>query len=604
MNSATDFVNAHTCTLLSINNEQRGLFDDQSYVIPVYQRPLAWSEYQIQRLLDGFWTAFQAQEPYFIGTLLLIPRSGSEWEVVDGQQRLTTLLLLCQVAKWQYGEEVLPVELRRQDWLRTQVSSQEQQTWLNEVTANPTLPTRPEGTIQNPYLRNAFFIYDWFEGQETQTDENGLGFEPKAFFDFLMKAIHVVVIKTNSGLAKALDIFNTINTTGLPLTGDDLFKIKLYDYLTQAKGMSDQQKQDVLQEIDGFYANIVARNKANGQDITGPDQILRVYQRILIERAGLSRTLHEWAPDRFYEMVFESVLLNRSQGFDAASIRAALGDNPLQDLNRLVEMRFVWDEGFSPRHDLWYSLQNLTRYGWRFEFLDLIYLFRFYSPDFASIQPKFELWKELMVKYYIVKTLESAKVVNAARTLTYNVIQEILKADSTPDTVLAVVREALRNYNQQWFLNHCLTGDVFENAARRNLTARLSALLMEEPDWKNGWNTAELRARVLGNTQFEVEHIHPRHPSAEFLIAEQWPTEHLNSLGNLTLLEWDVNRLVLNYPLRTKQQIGYHKSDLQEVQQLMQHEEGFWSLEACQQRTQRKAQALHDFIFGEATYSN
>ena len=80
MNSAPDFVNAHTCTLLSVNSEQRGLFDNQSYVIPVYQRPLAWSEHQIQRLLEGFRTAFQAQEPYFIGTLLLIPRSGSEFD--------------------------------------------------------------------------------------------------------------------------------------------------------------------------------------------------------------------------------------------------------------------------------------------------------------------------------------------------------------------------------------------------------------------------------------------------------------------------------------------------------------------------------------------
>jgi hypothetical protein len=602
MISTNGFVKAHTCTLLSTDQQEQGLLGGQTYVIPVYQRPLAWSEAQIQRLLDGFWNAYQGQDPYFIGTLLLIPRAANEWEVVDGQQRLTTLLLLCQVARWQYGEEVLPIELRRQDWLRTQVSSQEQQKWLDEVLGSPTLPIRPEMGIQNPYLRNDFFIYDWFEGQETQSGEDSQGFEPAAFFAFLVAAIHVVVIETRSGLAKALDIFNTINTTGLPLTGDDLFKIKLYDYLTHGRALTDDEKQAALLEIDAFYANIVARNKEKTYNVTSPDQILRIYQRILIERAGLNRALHESGPDRFYERVFDSVLLSRPQGLDATKLRAALGPNPLTDLNRLVEIRFLWEEGISSRHEIWHNLQWRTRYGWRFEFLDVIYLFRFHDTGFDSIKPKFELWKELMVKFYIIKPLESAKVVNDGRTFTYNVIREILRPDATPDTLLAQVRKKLKEYNRQWFFDERLKGDVFDNAARLDLTSRLSSLLMQEPDWQTGWHNSALRNLILGDIRYEVEHIHPRNPSAAFTGVESWKTHQLNSLGNLTLLEWELNRKALNHPLHKKQ--GFYKAtELKEVRELITHKSEYWTLSACEERTHRKAQALDAFLFGEGLYS-
>ncbi|RZK40272.1 MAG: DUF1524 domain-containing protein, partial [Hymenobacter sp.] len=431
--------------------------------------------------------------------------------------------------------------------------------------------------------------------------EDSQGFEPTAFFDFLAAAIHVVVIETRSGLAKALDIFNTINTTGLPLTGDDLFKIKLYDYLTHGKALTDDEKQAALLEIDAFYANIVARNKEKAYNVTSPDQILRIYQRILIERAGLSRALHESGPDRFYERVFDAVLLSRPQGLDATKLRAALGPNPLVDLNRLVDMRFLWEEGISNRHEIWHDLQWRTRYGWRFEFLDIIYLFRFHDTGFEAVKPQFELWKELMVKFYIIKTLESAKVVNDGRTFTYQVIREILRPESTPETLLAMVRKKLKEYNRQWFFEERLKGDVFDNAARRDLTSRLSSLLAQDPEWQTGWHDPELRSLILGKVSYEVEHIHPRNPSVAFTTPDSWHPAKLNSLGNLTLLEWELNRKVLNHPLRRKQ-ITYKESKLKEVQLLLEHDSEYWTLSACEDRTQRKAGLLDTFLFGESVY--
>lgn len=71
------------------------------YVVPVYQRNYAWRVEQIEQLVDDVWTAARDgnAERYFLGNLVVAQRTtseteGSHLEVIDGQQRLTTLALL------------------------------------------------------------------------------------------------------------------------------------------------------------------------------------------------------------------------------------------------------------------------------------------------------------------------------------------------------------------------------------------------------------------------------------------------------------------------------------------------------------------------------
>jgi hypothetical protein len=87
-------------TLLSVGEIAEA---DVSYVVPIYQRNYAWREEQIEQLVDDVWTAAQdaAQDQYFLGNLVVAEApalgahgTGRALEVIDGQQRLTTLLLL------------------------------------------------------------------------------------------------------------------------------------------------------------------------------------------------------------------------------------------------------------------------------------------------------------------------------------------------------------------------------------------------------------------------------------------------------------------------------------------------------------------------------
>ena len=78
------------------------LFDDSDvvYTIPVYQRNFAWRAEQIEQLIDDIQDAIiDRADGYFLGNLIVTERgsASADFEVIDGQQRLTTLYLLLAV---------------------------------------------------------------------------------------------------------------------------------------------------------------------------------------------------------------------------------------------------------------------------------------------------------------------------------------------------------------------------------------------------------------------------------------------------------------------------------------------------------------------------
>lgn len=76
------------------------IFDDQNkYIIPLYQRNFSWKREQIEQLLQDVFSAFN-QNPksnYYIGSLVVLKRSNGDFEVIDGQQRLTVLSLITKI---------------------------------------------------------------------------------------------------------------------------------------------------------------------------------------------------------------------------------------------------------------------------------------------------------------------------------------------------------------------------------------------------------------------------------------------------------------------------------------------------------------------------
>lgn len=73
------------------------LFEDADYTVPLYQRNFAWRAEQIEQLIgDIHDTLVDGEDGYFLGNLIVTQRQSPnrDFEVIDGQQRLTTLYLL------------------------------------------------------------------------------------------------------------------------------------------------------------------------------------------------------------------------------------------------------------------------------------------------------------------------------------------------------------------------------------------------------------------------------------------------------------------------------------------------------------------------------
>ena len=83
-------------------------FRDCFYIVPDYQREYVWGEKEVQQLLDDINEQIDVSNAheYFIGTVLVSPTSQkNHFEVIDGQQRLTTFfLLLCALKELFRGE--------------------------------------------------------------------------------------------------------------------------------------------------------------------------------------------------------------------------------------------------------------------------------------------------------------------------------------------------------------------------------------------------------------------------------------------------------------------------------------------------------------------
>ncbi|MFY7849558.1 MAG: DUF262 domain-containing protein [Bacteroidia bacterium] len=300
---------AKTCTLQNAGKQgYSGLLESgKRYVIPIYQRPYAWTDVQIRKFMGDLFTAFRGldgqsdEEPMFIGTMQLsFPDKRNEQEVIDGQQRLTTLLLLLVLLRKRFPEcrelAALPF-----DWLTTRVNSGEQQRCLDDfLKEKDTSGADP----LNVYTRNSVLLAELLDEQLATGEEESSGFTIDRFVSFLLNQVYFVVIETRAVLSKTLRIFNAINATGLDLNGSDVFKIRMYEYLRDLRGRDES----AFDDISNLYALLDTNNAAQGARVADMQEILAIYQLILIAQYDLPVALYSLSTDSFFERLFDTIL--------------------------------------------------------------------------------------------------------------------------------------------------------------------------------------------------------------------------------------------------------------------------------------------------------
>ena len=78
------------------------ILNEDTYIIPIYQRNYEWEQPQIERLIRDI-NSIGENEQYYLGTLVTFKRGDGSYELVDGQQRHTTLNLIKAVLQKKFS---------------------------------------------------------------------------------------------------------------------------------------------------------------------------------------------------------------------------------------------------------------------------------------------------------------------------------------------------------------------------------------------------------------------------------------------------------------------------------------------------------------------
>lgn len=131
-----------------------------------------------------------------------------------------------------------------------------------------------------------------------------------------------------------------------------------------------------------------------------------------------------------------------------------------------------------------------------------------------------------------------------------------------------------------------LNGYIADNAKKKNLICLLSAYLDEVVAGKD---RKEIH-KVLFDTWFDIEHIHA---NADEVISIDDDTLQ-NSIGNLVMLEGDINRSISNKPFSEKKK-QYQKSQYASVQQIAQHDK--WDTEEAERRRDEEVKKIMNYLY-------
>lgn len=234
------------------------LFSDKKadFLIPDYQRPYAWGENECQTLWDDIFTfafpdddcdKFKKDDEYFLGPIVTF-NNGGKHEIIDGQQRLTTLMLLLRAfyTKFLNMQDKNSVSIRNsiakciwksdefgnliEDQLKidSQVSTDDDKEEFLYILRH--------GTAEKTYKSRYAGVFRFFQ---SKIDEF-IGRYP-AYCAYLPARImnNCILLPIEAETQDtALRIFSTLNDRGLPLSDSDIFKAQFYKYYT-AKGEKD-----------------------------------------------------------------------------------------------------------------------------------------------------------------------------------------------------------------------------------------------------------------------------------------------------------------------------------------------------------------------------
>ncbi|GAA8838614.1 DUF262 domain-containing protein [Helicobacter pylori] len=491
------------------------------YQIPIYQRPYQWTEENCEKLLDDLFFNYEddRESDYFCGSLVLIAISedskAKTYDIVDGQQRLSTFILLAKVLATLYSERLTE---ESKDYLQESLISKygkKDRLNFNAIGFNSkkdfqyaltSFNDAPKSDNKNNYLKNAICLKNYLKKKEI-ADIND-------FIEWLyFKVVFITIICPDAD--KALRIFNVLNARGLALHATDIFKGELLKHTKEHEREEFVSRWNTLSQkcldndlkietLFGWYLN---------------------YLNPVTSKEKMEKRLVTWFKN--------------------------LNKPPLEYLKGVEDFYNAYCE----------VLEMQDRYAYLLSYKDDDYLCVILCTSILHrySQSEIEALKELLVKFYYQDWVAGQTKSQIEQTCC-NIIKA-LKEKQSVERIASIVKEYLKSKN--------ITQRFRENLQDSNLYTKF--YFTGKTPKKNSWLKPILilveyfmsddpkPKRIQMDKNLHVEHILPQKPTLSSQWAKDFSEEErehcTHSLANLTLLGGKKNSQASNLDFKDKKKI-------------------------------------------------
>ena len=565
-----------------------------SYVVPPYQREYAWGKEQCQKLLDDLGESVPG---YFLGSILCVNSGESSMaprlELVDGQQRMTTVSLLLAAAyaaikklpddNWDEEERADIVGLRWNLVLPSpnqrirvvpQTQGENERDYLAVMAEAKVVDFRKKPpNAGNRKIFRAFRQFQRHISEEVQGEKAGRE-ALNAIMDFLKKVREASMVMIEVGdHAAAYTLFEALNDRGKPLMAIDIIKNKLMSRLSDVDsgGLDEYSRQwgQVLECLGGeekstrhqerflrHYHNAFRSKLSDEQPEATRSNLIKIYEGLVAK-----------APKEFLRSFAEAArhygLLLRTHE-DDGMLSAKLRDR-LESLDRI---------------------EGVPSYV-------LLLLLQMRRKELQLTDGQFAKVLDFLVRFFVRRNLTDKPATRYMDRIFMTIAGEILDKKQTGGDAAAAIHEGLRKHSaSEDEFRRALKGPIYDDnsGVTRFVLCALCGKNKERSMWER-----DGRSYV-----WSIEHVFPQGEDipdcwVEMMAggdrgkAEKIQQSHVHKLGNLTLSGYNSNLGNKSFEEKQKAEkngepIGY-KNGLRINSDLKNRKT--WDAEAIDTRTQK-----------------
>lgn len=239
----------------SLLNLEKVVLENILFNIPIYQRLYVWKTDQIKTLLEDLKTAFESkEESYFLGGIMLSSSEKGKIDLVDGQQRFTTLWLICDILSDKVSSLRLFTYHKNEPRIHFSIRDKAQEYLKDHSSFNKYF--KEDGEIMNVLEAEISEIIPLATARKTiigllEEFEKKNSFEINDFGEFLFKKVFLsqTFIPIKSDMNR---VFEAMNNRGKQLAHHELLKSKLLAQIPNTKRLSYALIWDACSDMNNY----------------------------------------------------------------------------------------------------------------------------------------------------------------------------------------------------------------------------------------------------------------------------------------------------------------------------------------------------------------